>query len=178
MKEIISRAMSSGMDFTRGSTIKAFLARLDIDQDVYDKVYITLKNMAFKHDFSNTHFDQRIVLLPHCLRNVEKCKAKFTELGYICAECGECDIGEIKKVADDLGYKGVYVVPGGSMARKVMEETKPAAVVGVACFLELAENMEQVVVYHIIPQGVPLLKEGCKNTLVDKEKLKEILKQR
>ncbi len=177
MRDIISRAMSSGMDFTRGSVIKAFLARLDIDQDMYDRVYIALKNMAFKQDFSNTHFDDRIVLLPHCLRNVEKCKAEFTELGYICEKCGECDIGDIKKLADELGYMGVYVIPGGSMARKVMEETKPAAVVGVACFLELAENMEQVVVYHIIPQGVPLLKDGCIDTVVDTIELKRVLKQ-
>ncbi len=176
MKEIISRAMSSGMDFTRGSTIKAFLARIDIDQDAYDRVYITLKNMAFKQDFTNTHFDQRIVLLPHCLRNVERCEAEFTELGYICAHCGACDIGDIKKQADELGYKGVFVVPGGSMARKVMEDIRPSAVVGVACFLELAESMEQAVVYHIIPQGVPLLKDGCIDTVVDKEELKKIMK--
>ncbi|MFO8110652.1 MAG: DUF116 domain-containing protein [Thermoplasmata archaeon] len=177
MKEIISKAMSSGMDFTRGSTIKSFLNRMDIDQDVYDRAYIVLKNSAFKKSFSSTPYNHRVVLLPHCLRNVNKCKAEFTDHGYICAGCGACDIKEIKEFAEDLGYKGVFIIPGGSMVRMIMKKMKPAAVVGVACFLELAESMEQVIINNIIPQGVPLLKDGCKDTVVDKEELKRILKQ-
>ncbi len=178
MKEIISKAMNSGMDFTRGSTIKSFLNRMDIDPDVYDRVYIFLKNSAFKNSFSRVPFEERIVLLPHCMRDVTKCKAEFTDHGYLCSECGSCSIGDIKKMADGLGYNGVYVIPGGSMARKIMEELKPTAIVGVACFMELAENMEQVVVFNIIPQGIPLSKDGCKDTTVDLYEVETILRQR
>lgn len=177
MKEIISKAMSSGMDFTRGSTIKSFLNRMDIDQDVYDSVYIYLKNSAFKKGFSKIPFNKRVLMLPHCMRNVDSCEAEFTDYGYECVHCGSCRIGDLKKYAEDLGYSKVFVIPGGSMARRIIEDFRPDAIVGVACFLELAEHMEQVVVYGMIPQGIPLSKDGCKDTTVDDEEVKDILNQ-
>ncbi len=178
MKQIISKAMNSGMDFTRRGALKSFLTRFEIDPDVYDQAYISIKNMAFKKDFSALPFDNRVVILPHCLRDRDECKAEFTDRGYICARCGACDIQAIAEYAEDLGYKGVYIVPGGSMAKKIMEDLKPRGVVGVACFLELAESMELAMLYDIHPQGIPLIRDGCKDTLVDIEEVKDILSQK
>jgi len=178
MKEIVSKAMSSGMDLTRRGAVKAFLKRLDIDQDLYDRVYTELKNKAFEKEFKKVPFEDRIIFIPQCMRNSKKCQAELADDGYECKRCGACDIDEIISLADDLGYKKVYIVPGGSMVRKIIKKTNPGAVIGVACILEIAEAMELAVVHDVNPQGVSLLKDGCKDTIADMDELKRVMRMR
>ncbi len=175
MKEIISKAASSGLDFTRGSAIKSFLSRLDMDPEGYDVVYTAIKNMAFEKEFKRTPCSNRLVFLPQCLRNSKECVAELTEDGYECKKCGKCSIGEIVEEAERLGYKGVYIVPGASLVKKIIKRERPAAVVGVACYLELVETMDQVALMGTIPQGIHLLKDGCVDTKVSIDKVIEIL---
>ncbi len=172
MREIISKAASSGLDFTRRGALKSFLARIDIEQDTYDMVYTTIKNMSFEKDFCKIPYDNRIVFLPQCLRNANECPAELGKDGYRCKKCGKCPIGEVFALAEELGYKGVYIVPGSSLVRNIIDRDRPRAVVGVACYLELAETMEHVALLDTIPQGVPLLKDGCVDTIADMEKVK------
>ncbi len=176
MKDILSKAASSGLDFTRRGALKSFLSRLDIDPEGYDAVYITIKNMAFEREFKRMPFSNRLVFLPQCLKNSSECTAELTEDGYVCKKCGKCSIKEIMEEAESLGYKGVYIVPGGSLVKKIIERERPGAVVGVACYLELVETMEQVALMGTIPQGVHLYKDGCVDTAVNVDKVIEMLK--
>lgn len=178
MKNIISKAMSSGMDFTRRGALKAFLKKIDVDQDIYDRVYVTIKNMSFEDEYRRVPFEERVLFLPQCLRNSEKCKATLTQDGYECQRCGGCVIDKIMEITDELNYKKVYIVPGGSLVRKIIKKKNPRAVVGVACFLELAEAMEQVILHDLPAQGVNLIKEGCIDTRVDLDTLEEMLRER
>ncbi len=178
MKEIVSKAMSSGLDLTRRGAVKSFLKRLDIDQDLYDRLYTEIKNKAMKTDFKKVPFKERIIFVPQCMRNSKKCQAELEDYGYECKRCGACDIDDIISLADELGYKKVYIVPGGSMVRNIIKKTKPGAVIGVACILEIAEAMELAVVHNVNPQGVCLLKDGCKDTIVDMDELENVMKMR
>ncbi len=175
MKDILSKAASSGLDFTRRGALKSFLSRLDMDPEGYDAIYITIKNMAFRKEFKRVPFSNRLVFLPQCLKSSKECPAKLTEYGYECKKCGKCSIAEIIEEAEELGYKGVYIVPGGSLVKKIIEKERPGAVAGVACYLELVETMEQVALMGTIPQGVPLTKDGCVDTSVIVDKVKEML---
>ena len=56
---------------------------------------------------------ERILLLPHCLRRTDTCKAKYSKLGLECAECNpDCAINYLRSSALRLGYKGVCVAAG------------------------------------------------------------------
>lgn len=178
MKEIVSKAMSSGMDFTRRGAAKVFLKRLDIDQDLYDNVYVAIKNQAFERDFKRTPYEERVIFVPQCLRDSKKCKAELKDDGYECSRCGACDIDEVISLAEELGYRDVYIVPGGSMVRNIIQKTDPSAIIGVACSMEIAEAMELATVHNVNPQGVPLLKDGCKDTLADMDELKRVMRMR
>lgn len=175
MKEVISKAMSSGLDFTRRGALKSFLNKMDIDEDLYDKVYIAIKNRAFKKEFKDTPEEHIIIFLPQCLRNSEGCEAELTDEGYQCNKCGRCSISSIIKASEDLGYGGVYIVPGGSLVRKIMEKKKPKAVVGIACNYELVEGIEHATIHDIPTQSVPLIRDGCKDTEVDLEEVYELI---
>lgn len=177
MREIISKAASSGLDFTRRGALKSFLSKIDIDPESYDIAFTIIKNSAYERDFARIPYCDRIVFLPHCMKNIEGCKAKLTEDGLRCLRCGKCGIGEIFELAEDLGYRGVYVAPGSSLVKKLILREKPRAVLGVACYLELAEAMEHISLLGTIPQGVPLVKDGCVNTMVDISRVKQVMRK-
>ncbi len=63
----------------------------------------------------------------------------------------------------------VFVVPGGSFVKKIFKEYRPEACLGVACYNELAENMQAV---SFIPvHGILLLRDGCFNTQANVEEI-------
>ncbi|MFP3871546.1 MAG: DUF116 domain-containing protein [Candidatus Aenigmatarchaeota archaeon] len=178
MKEIISKAMSSGLDFSQKGVLKSFLYKMDLDEETYDRVYVNLKNNSLEDKVSKVDFEDRIVLLPQCLRDPDNCEAEMEEFGYKCKNCGNCVIDDIKSKAEDLNYEKVYIVPGSSMAKNVLKKKDPSAVIAVACHSELVEGFEASHVYSIPIQGVPLLRSGCVNTEVDLEKVEEKLQMK
>ena len=64
---------------------------------------------------------ERILLISHCLRSSENCTARMGKKGLQCRDdCkSRCSVGRLRLVAEECGYKGVCIAPGGSMALKL-----------------------------------------------------------
>ncbi len=137
---------------------------------------VELHNIRNEPEFVSTPNNQRILFLPHCLRVAEKCKGKYTDEGLLCRHCQkECRVHLITTEAEKLGYK-CFVVPGGAMVFNIAKKYKPKGVVAVACFNELKEGAARSSGDYKVPfQLIPLLKDGCVNTDVDVETVKNIL---
>ncbi|MFA5771806.1 MAG: DUF116 domain-containing protein [Thermoplasmata archaeon] len=174
---IIKHIIESGVDLSTRNAVKLWLSKTRNDTNMADKLFMLIKNDLNRNGFLKTPYSERALFLPQCLRNADRCTAKMDGVGYVCKHCGACPISNVKRFAEELGYS-VFVVPGGSMVFKIITATKPKAVVGVACDFELGEACEKLTSLNIFYQGVPLLKDGCKNTVVDVEKLLEILKNK
>ncbi len=101
--------------------------------------------------------EKRLIFLPQCLRNSKNCQAELTEKEYVCKKCGSCDIAEIVETAEKLGYKHLYIVPGGSMIYRILKslEMDSFACLGVACLPELCEASERLTLKDIPHQCVP-----------------------
>lgn len=138
-----------------------------IRETLVDDILIDVRNAVMCDDFSHTK-EGRIVLLPQCLRHPE-CKARCDPVhGYECKRCGLCDIAKICEAGDKYNFE-VFVIPGGSFVKKIFKECRPRACLGVACYNELAEDMQEV---SFVPvQGVLLLKDGCFNTEANVEEI-------
>ncbi len=179
MLELIARLMAMGADLGSRNAVKralAFIGETEADELV-DQIYVSVKNNALKSDFANIPVEKRALFLPQCLRNPEKCEAKLTEIGYTCQKCGSCSIGEIIEYAESLGYKNIFVVPGGSMVLKILKNSSNIkAALGVACYPELSEAIERLSAFGFCTLAVPLLRAGCVNTEVDVNKVKQFLK--
>lgn len=63
-----------------------------------------------------------------------------------------------------MGYK-VFIIPGSQFLKKIVEQNKFKAILGVACYQDLNLCMMKVSKFSV--QGVPLLRDGCVNTKVD-----------
>ncbi|MDI9645136.1 MAG: DUF116 domain-containing protein [Archaeoglobales archaeon] len=172
MERLVSKILAVGADVSTRNALKKVLNFLGEDENSVDLVYLAVKNVAFRMDWERCVVKKRAVFLPQCLRSSEKCEAKLSEKGYLCKKCGNCVVGEIVEYAESLGYKHIYIVPGGSLVLRILKSIECEAVLGVACVPELCEALERI---KIPAQVVPLTKAGCINTEVDVKKVKEIL---
>ena len=140
--------------------------------------FIEKKNSSMEKKFKAVPFSERIVLLPHCMRSTGNCKAKDEGTYYTCVRCGACKIAQIAKLAEELGYKKVYIMKGGKAIQNLLLEGNIKAVVAVACHFEGAQGIKMTDKLKVITQFVPLLKDGCCDTDVDVEKVKQIMEQK
>ncbi len=137
------------------------------------QAYIQKMNHENKEEFHKIPPEERIVFVPQCLRQSD-CKAPLGEHGYICQHCNpECQVHLITEAADKLGYKGVYILPGGSMAQKIIDFSKPHAILGIACEKEALLGGLLLKKLGIVGRGILLFRDGCVNTLV---KVADVLK--
>ena len=172
MKRVIPRLVGLGVDISTKKALKKALGLLGVKPDNIDKLYIELKNTIHEDAFKKSSNDKRIVFLPQCLRDCNKCKAGLGKYGYNCAKCSSrCKARKIKEYAEKKGCKA-FIVPGGSMVTKIIKDMKPEAVIGVACMKELVMAFDELSIPSL---GIQLLKDGCVNTDVDLDEIKKIL---
>jgi hypothetical protein len=154
--------------------LEQFAAKMGVDEKELFQLYVKTKNGASREKFASTSYNDRILLLPQCLRSRE-CPAELGEYGYECQECGKCNLKEIIHMAKTLGYKDTFILPGGSIAKKIFLKVKPKACLGVACFKELVLGSFLCEKLGVAAQGVALLRDGCVNTIVDWKSLNDAL---
>ena len=148
--------------------------KVGVEEKELFQLYVETKNRSMIQSYASTPYTERVLLLPQCLR-AKDCPAELGEYGYECQQCGRCSIAKIVQQTKDLGYKGAFIMPGGSIAKKILLELKPKASIGVACFKELVMGSFLCEKIGVIGQGVALLRDGCINTIVDMKTLKETL---
>ena len=135
------------------------------------------KNIIYAEDFKKAKV--KILLLPHCCRKYIdfRCKAKFDPKysSYSCTHCSkDCLANKATKLGEAKGYK-VFILPGGSCIKKIMDKIDCDAVLGVACPEELKLGIKFVESKNKIVKTVPLTKNGCLNTEFNLESLKKEL---
>ena len=172
----ISKLIDSGAHLDASKATEAIAKKFGLNQRMINYTHIELRNTLNEFDFKSTPYNQRILFLPHCLKDSEKCKAKYTDEGLQCLECGACQVKELKKMAKSLGYMGTYITPGGSMVEKIILKRNPKAVLGVCCYHEANLGFDSLKGKKISPQAVLLLKDGCRNTIANLEEVKEKMK--
>ncbi len=80
-----------------------------------------------------------LLLLPHCLQ-IDECKIRITRNIYNCARCGKCEIRDIIAIADQSGVQ-LSVATGGNLARRIVKDLRPDAIVAVACERDLSSGI-------------------------------------
>lgn len=130
------------------------------------------RNEIYLKEFEDTPNKNKAIFLPQCLRNRD-CPANVSKEGFECINCGKCNIGKFKKDAEQAGYR-VFIVPGGSMVKNILDKNDFKAVFGVACNPELEQAFGMMKDGKIISLYVPLLRDGCVETDVDWRKVREL----
>ncbi|MEN6329729.1 MAG: DUF116 domain-containing protein [Methanobacteriaceae archaeon] len=142
---------------------KKFAEKVGVDDKIVDQIGVEVRNKVNEKIFQRIKPQDKILVLPHCLRNAE-CEATLESSGLVCKDCNRCVIGVLKKNGEKMGYQ-VFIIPGSTFLKNIVEKNRFKAVLGVACYQDLNLAMNKLSKFHC--QGVPLLRDGCMNTKVD-----------
>lgn len=125
----------------------------------------TRRNLAVK--------GRLVILAPHCLQE-SNCPVKITTDINNCRRCGKCDICGLLELADKYGV-ALRVATGGTLARKIIGETRPRGVVAIACERDLSLGIQDANPLPVMgvlnqrPYG------PCRDTRVDLGRVEEAL---
>lgn len=175
IENVVNKLIELGIDLGTKDAVKSALQGLNADTSMVDDIYISVKNRLNLKSYSKVPRNERVLFLPQCLRHSTRCIAELTDTGYVCKRCGACSIPNILDEAEKHGTK-VYIVPGGSMVFKIVKTTRPKACAGVGCYQEVEEAISKISLLKIPTQGIPLTKDGCKDTEVDLERVFNVLR--
>jgi hypothetical protein len=140
---------------------------------IQDLLKMQTLNLIQKQGFQQTK--KRALFLPHCCRKYmdSQCQAVFEPslTSYVCAHCSpDCFVNKAEYAARKKGYD-VYVLSGGSCVPNILKQKKYEGIVGVACGPEVTMSGEKLSSMGVAWQSVPLLKNGCANTIFNMETL-------
>jgi hypothetical protein len=144
---------------------------------LHDLIDMQAVNMIERNKFLESK--KRALLLPHCARKYldSRCKAVFdTSMpSYVCSHRSEdCLVNQADRLAKEKGYD-VFVLPGGSCIPKILNSDKYEGVVGVACGEEVKMLRPLLSNMKVAGQAIPLIKNGCANTVFNMETLAKVL---
>ena len=114
--------------------IGAFFKR---KKEGFQRLVISLNNRLIRRQKFSTK--KILLLLPHCLQ-VDKCSIRLTHNIYNCERCGRCEIRDLIGIAEENGLD-LFVATGGTIARKIVIESRPEAIVAVACERDLSSGI-------------------------------------
>jgi uncharacterized protein len=137
----------------------------------FQRFVIKLNNRMVRQENIKTR--KILLLLPHCLQT-DECTIRLTHNIYNCERCGKCEIKDLIDIADK-NELNLFVATGGTIARKIVSEARPEAIIAVACERDLSHGL--VDTYPIPVLGISNKRPfgPCLNTQVDLEEVKEAI---
>lgn len=136
--------MNALITFIRGLILKfyypflMFLGTFLKSKKTYFQSYIIKLNNSLVMK-SNYQINKILLLLPHCIQN-SKCEVRLTFNVFKCKRCGMCKIKDLIELAEKRGI-AISIATGGTIARKMVKEEKPDAIVAVACERDLSSGI-------------------------------------
>jgi len=135
--------------------------------------FVELNNHLIRSNSHRVRPDKLLILLPHCIQDFE-CEIKITGNIRNCRGCGKCEIKDLIELSDQYHLK-IAVATGGTLARRIVLENRPEAIVAVACELDLTTGIQDAYPIPVIgilnerPNG------PCINTKADIEKVRRAI---
>jgi hypothetical protein len=113
---------------------------LGIKKEETRRSFIAINNQLVLAEAKKVPPDNILLLLPHCLQNHE-CTTRIIGNVENCKGCGKCKIKDLVELSKK--YKvHVSVATGGTLARKIVVETRPEVIVAVACERDLTSGIQ------------------------------------
>lgn len=144
-----------------------------IPKDDIRRSFIEINNEMVRSSSFKAPPKRILVLMPHCVQR-DVCPYRITVNVNNCRQCGKCDFDQLTRIADRFGVE-MTVATGGTLARRVVIETRPELIVGVACERDLASGIVETYPIPVIGVLIDRPEGPCLNTRVNVEKVNEAL---
>jgi hypothetical protein len=131
----------------RGLTIKLFLPLMvlfgrfaGLSKETIRASFIRVNNELVQSEHRRYRPEEILLLLPHCLQN-SQCKHRLTYTIDNCKRCGECPIAGLLDLRDEFGVN-MAIATGGTIARRIVVQTRPKLILAVACERDLSSGIQ------------------------------------
>ncbi len=153
---------------------RVVLEQLELADAYLGWTMVMIGSAFWKEQVAATPLSRRLLLLPHCLRDIESCPARFNEFGLMCKDCGACRLSALRARAEKLGYQ-VLIAEGSPVVMQILIGGHADAMLGVSCLDVLEKSLEKILLAGIPCMAVPLIKAGCQNTETDDDWVLEMI---
>lgn len=113
-----------------------------IPKNYIRNIYVKLNNKYIYSNKYNLRCEDILILIPHCVQK-NSCKLKVTTDIDNCKTCGLCNIGDLVNLKQKFNVD-IFVATGGTLARKIIVDNKPKAIIAVACERDLTSGVQDV----------------------------------
>lgn len=138
---------------------------------------IKINNKLVRKEWSKKTFLYKklklLLLLPHCLQT-QSCDIRITNNIYNCKRCGKCIINDIIGITQKYGLD-LFIATGGTIARRIVKDVKPDAIVAVACERDLSSGIVDIYPIPVIGIANERPFGPCLNTTIDRKKIVEAI---
>lgn len=144
---------------------------LGIGRERIGESFVAVNNALVRATRARIRPGRILLLLPHCLQK-SQCRHKVTSDIANCQRCGQCLLSELARISEENGLV-MAVATGGTLARRLIGEVRPTAILAVACERDLVSGIQDaypIPVYGVLnqrPHG------PCRDTVVDLEVLRQ-----
>lgn len=161
-----------GMNFARRAAIRVFFPLMEIlgrvsgvGRDRVRRSFVKVNNeIVLAGGVRADRPERLLLLLPHCIQR-SSCPRRLTHDVDLCARCCQCPVGDLLELRDRHGFS-MAIATGGTIARRIVVERRPAVIVAVACERDLTSGIRDS---HPLPV-FGILNERpcgpCRDTLV------------
>ena len=155
--------------------VRMLAAVVGLDRDAVKRSFIAVNNALVSAAGLAARGGTVLLLLPHCLQETS-CPNRITgSLIENCDRCGKCVIAGLLELAHENGL-ALAVATGGTLARRVIGEVHPEAIIAVACETDLTSGIQDsypLPVYGILnerPRG------PCVDTTVNLDSVRDAIR--
>ncbi|HIU64048.1 MAG TPA: DUF116 domain-containing protein, partial [Candidatus Avacidaminococcus intestinavium] len=123
--------------------LAVFLGRVfNLPRQRIEQSFIELSNHLVRNQKIKVTPKQLLILTPHCIQ-LDTCPYKITRDIKNCHKCGRCNVGALLTLAERYDIN-MAVVNGGTLARQVVKNIRPRAIIAVACERDLTSGIQDV----------------------------------
>lgn len=136
-----------GISAMRHLCMRIFLPLMEMAGRIagFDKNIVRRSFLKVNNEFVMAQIPQLLphkllLLLPHCMQ-ASSCKIRLgSDLSH-CANCGKCQIAALRALAARHGFS-VAIATGGTIARRIVADIRPVAIVAIACERDLTAGIQ------------------------------------
>lgn len=114
----------------------------EFDKERVERSFIEVSNHLVKQKNIKVPSGRLLILTPHCIQD-ESCPYKITRDVHNCRRCGKCQVSELLALSEKYSVH-LAVVTGGTLARRVVKNLKPQAILAIACERDLTSGIQDV----------------------------------
>jgi geranylgeranyl pyrophosphate synthase len=156
---------------------RRMLGELGLSEGYLGWTMVALASEFWRAQVASVPISRRLLLLPHCLKQIQACPSDHDQSGPPCTACGACSIADFRSCAESLGYR-VLVAEGSPTVLKFIVSGRVDAILGVACLNVLEKAIDKILLAGIPCMAVPLLSDDCRDTSVDEDWVYDMIRTR